>query len=159
MKSIGIFLLLAACFLESSAVAQPKLWEIYSTSNQPYVNVTVDRYQSDSLYMKFMNQTIVIHQDSIRYIVRKKSSKVGIGLLLGAVGGGLFGGLISGSSPDNRFSDFNDFTMITAGIAVGGVIGGAMGAAGTDTRYQIDTLDPEKKKELLVKLFPEPATE
>jgi hypothetical protein len=155
MKSQTIFFFLVVCFLaRMTVVAQPRLWEIYSTSNQPFVNVIIDKYQSDSLYVKFMDQSIVLHQDSIRYILRRNSSKAGIGFLVGAVAGGLFAAEASRGSSHDLFSQLGRGETVTAGIVFGGILGGIIGAgAGTDTRYQIDKLNSEEKRKLLVKLF------
>ena len=154
MKSKRIFFLIVTCFLANRALAQPPLWEIYSTSNQPFVNVIVDGYRSDSLYIKSMNQLIVLHHDSIRYLIRRNSSKFGIGFILGAIAGGIYGNAISRGS-DGPFSELGSLSSVTFGILIGGALGGAIGSVqGIDTKYQIDKLDSETKRKLLTRLFP-----
>src|SRR5438034_284141 len=66
MKPYRIIFLIGTCFLIDTTFAQPQVWEVYSTSDQPFVNVTIEGYRSDTLYMKYMNQLIVLHHDSIR---------------------------------------------------------------------------------------------
>ena len=96
---------------------------------------------------------IVLHQDSLRYVIRKNSSKFGIGFILGAIAGGIFGSATSQGSHD-PFSEVGRSISVTLGIVVGGAIGGAIGSAqGADTRYQIDKLDSEQKRKLLSRLF------
>lgn len=151
-----MYLLLLACFLGNiTSKAQPKLWDIYTTSNQPFVNVVVDSYRSDSLYLKSMNQSIVLHRDSIRYIVRRNASQTGLGILAGAVAGGVLVGSISGES-DGYFEDYARIMSVTLGIVTGGIVGGVIGAAmGADTRYDFDKVNSEKRRRLLTRLFPE----
>ena len=96
MKSRVVLLLVVVFILCQRTAAQPQLWEIYSISNQPFVNVTIDRFESDSVYMKSMTQVLALHQDSIKYVVRKNKSKDGLGLLVGAVMGGVLMNEMSG---------------------------------------------------------------
>ena len=153
MKSSVVPLLLEVFFLCQTASAQPQLWEVYSTSNQPFVNVTIERFESDSLYMKSMNQVLALHQDSIKYLVRRNKSKFGLGFLAGAVMGVAF---MSGMSRgDGLFPDMARGSSIAMGVAIGGALGGAVGlGAGADTKYQIDKLNAEDKRKLLSRLFP-----
>jgi len=52
-------------FIQNEIFAQHQIWEIYTTSNQPFVNVFIDKYESDSLFIKSMNQLFILHQDSV----------------------------------------------------------------------------------------------
>jgi hypothetical protein len=154
MKPILITLFVFTFVYCHTAPAQPKLWEVYSTSDQPFVNVTIDRYQSDTLYIKSMNQLIALHQDSIKYLLHRNSSQAGLGVLIGAVVGGVTVNAISHGS-SGPFSEIGRFPSLTLGALVGGAIGGAIGSAqGSETKYRIDKLDPEGKRKLLNKLFP-----
>lgn len=150
-------LLLACVFsLWETASAQPQLWEVYSISDQPFVNVTIDRFDADSLYMKSMTQVLALHQDSIKYVVRRNESKFGLGFLFGAV----VGGIMMGRTSDGHglFPDMAHGTSIALGVAIGGALGGAVGlGAGTDTKYQIQKLDSEEKRKVLSRLFPSKA--
>lgn len=156
MKINIIFFLLASLnfyFLQNKTFAQPQLWEIYTTSNQPFVNVIVDKYESDSLYLKFMDQLIVIHQDSIKCLIEKKESHLGIGILIGAVAGGLLVG--TSFKSDGLFSEVGQASSITLGIVLGGVLGGVAGsAAGADRNYYFEKFDSERKGIILNDLFP-----
>ena len=153
MKSSIVPLLLGAFFLCQGASAQPQLWEVYSTSHQPFVNVIIEKFESDSLYMKSMNQVLALHQGSIKYLVRTNKSKFGLGFLVGAVVGGVF--MNGMSHGDGLFANMARGSSIAVGVAIGGVLGGAVGVgAGADTRYQIDKLNAEDKRKLLGRLFP-----
>lgn len=153
MKASVVPLLLGVFLFCQRAPAQPQLWEVYSTSNQPFVNVTIDRFESDSLYMKSMNQVLALYQDSIKYLVRRNASKFGLGFLVGAAMGGIFLGGIS--HDDGLFPGLGRGSSIAIGVAIGGALGGAVGlGAGADTKYQIDKLDAEGKRKLLSRLFP-----
>src|SRR5437867_4091512 len=148
-----ILILVVFSLGNKAAVAQPQLWDVYSISDQPFANVTIDGYRSDSLYAKSMNQLIAFHQDSIRYLVKRNSSKFALGLLVGAVVGGIIAG--ASSTGSDAFSDLGRASSVTLGIVVGGVLGGAIGsAAGADTRYRIEKLDADQKRRLLSRLFP-----
>ena len=153
MKSNSLFLILLTLFLANEGVAQPKLWEVYSVSNQPFVNVVIDRYESDSIYIKSMNQVIVLHQDSIRYLVYRHHPNMAIGFVFGAAAGGFFMSEMSRGS-SGLFADVGRTSNILVGVALGGLIGGAVGAAGNTTRYEIYKMDPAAKKKLLATLFP-----
>jgi hypothetical protein len=144
-------------FLQNEIFAQPQLWEIYSISDQPYINVTIDKYESDSLYIKSTDHLFVLHQDSIKYLLREKESNFGLGFLIGAVGGGIFGAAISSSSNefyDMGFSDTGKSLSIVSGAIIGGVLGGIVGlASGADEKYQLEKLTTEHKRALLSRLF------
>jgi len=155
MKSYIGFLLVLACFFQNTASSQPQLWDIYGTSDQPFVNVTADRYESDSLYMKSMNQVFALHQDSIKYLLQRNKSRFGMGFLIGSIVGGVYVNAISQGS-DGPFSEMGRGVSTTLGIIIGGSIGGAIGLAqGADTKYQIDRLDSQVKRKLMKRLFPE----
>lgn len=155
MKYCIVSFLLLSWLLHDEVAAQPQLWDIHSTSNQPFANVAVDRYESDSLYIKAMGQLIVLHQDTIKYLLRRNKSKFGIGFLIGSIAGGIFANRISHGSDEGPFSEIGRLSSTTLGILIGGSIGGAIGSAqGADTKYQIDKLDSEVKKKLLLRLFP-----
>ena len=140
-------------FLQSEMFAQPKLWEIYTTSNQSYVNVAVDKYESDSLYLKSMNQLHILHQDSIKYLLNRRESNFGAGFLFGAIIGGIYGGVSSAGS-GKLFSEMGHGFSIVFGVLIGGTIGGVIGlASGTDEKYDIEKLDSEGKRKLLNRLF------
>ncbi len=144
-------------FLQTKIFAQPPLWEIYSTSNQPFVNVTVDKYEADSLYIKSNESLFILHQDSIKYLIKKKESNFGLGFLFGAITGGLIGAASSSKSEgfyDIGFSAMGKGLSIVFGAIIGGVLGGVVGlAAGRDEKYQIEKLNTEDKRKLLNKLF------
>jgi hypothetical protein len=101
-----------------------------------------------------MNQVIVLHQDSIRYLVQRNSSKFAVGFIFGAFAGAVLASeSVKGS--DGAFSGLGRLTMVPLGIVLGGAIGGSIGsAAGADKRYQIDKLDIDQKRKLLTNLFP-----
>jgi len=155
--NIFVFVLTSINFLQNKFLAQPQLWEIYSTSDQAYINVTIDKYESDSLYIKSMDHLFVLHQDSIKYLIRKKESNFGPGFLIGAIGGGIFGAVISSSSNefyDLAFSDSGESLSIVSGAIIGGVLGGVVGlASGTDEKYQIEKYSTEFKRKILNRLF------
>jgi len=147
------FFIISINFLPNLIFAQPQLWEIYSTSNQPFVNVTVDKYESDSLYIKSMNQLFTLHQDSIKYLLKRKESNFGLGFLFGAIAGGIFGAA-SSSGSDGFFSEIGKGFSIVFGALIGGTLGGVIGlAAGADEKYQIEKLESEDKRKLLNRLF------
>lgn len=153
MKYAIPFFIAAVNFFLPRVFAQPQLWEIYSTSNQPFVNVAVDKYESDSLYVKFMDRTIVLHQDSIQYLVQRHTSRFGVGFLIGAVVGGIFFNLSSQGS-GNFFSELGRLSVTAFGIVIGGTIGGVIGLAqGTNTKYRLEKMNTEEKRKLLSKLF------
>lgn len=85
MRPIVVFALVASWHFHQGASAQPQLWDVYSVSKQPFVNVTIDRFESDSLFMKAMNRVFVLHQDSVEYLLRKDKSQFALGFLIGAV--------------------------------------------------------------------------
>lgn len=153
MKATTFCLVILTVLLCGNASAQPQLWDVFSISNQPFVNVAIDRYESDSLYLKSMNQVIALHQDSVKYIFQKKSSKAGLGFLIGAAAGGLaMNGISQG---DGLFDGMFRTPSIALGVAIGAGIGGAIGASmGADTRYRMEKLNPEQKRKLLSRLFP-----
>jgi hypothetical protein len=151
--NIVLYFLFLTILLQNESFAQPQLWEIYSTSNQPYVNVIVEKYTSDSLYIKSMNQLFIFHQDSIEYLIKKRDSNFGLGFLFGAVAGGIFGATTSSVS-DGLFSGIGKGLSIALGAVIGGVVGGVIGlVTGADEKYQIDKLKPEVKRKLLDRLF------
>jgi hypothetical protein len=155
MKSCFVLVLLF--LLQNSAIAQPRLWDVYSTSDQPFVNVTTDRYESDSLYMRFMDRIIVVHQDSIQYLVQRNESKFGTGFLVGSLVGGVYVSLISRDS-DGPFAPMERILSTTLGAVIGGSIGGMVGLSrGADTKYRMDTMDSNVKRKLLNRLFPKKA--
>lgn len=159
----NIILLLAIvlinfCLLQEKVSAQPQLWEIYSTSDQPFINVTIDKYESDTLYIKSMDQLFILHQDSIKYFLKKKDSNFGLGFLFGTIAGGILGGAVSSSESDGfydiGFSGIGKGLSIVFGALIGGVLGGVVGyATGTYEKYQIDKLNSEGKRKLLNRLF------
>ena len=155
--NIIVFVLISVNFLQNEIFGQPQLWEIYSISDQPYINVTIDKYESDSLYIKSMEQLFVLHQDSIKYLLRKKESNFGLGFLIGAVGGGIFGAAISTSSNefyDMGFSDTGESLSIVSGAIIGGILGGIVGlASGADEKYQMEKYSTEGKRKILNRLF------
>ena len=142
-------------FSQNKTFAQPKLWEIYTTSDHPYVNVTVDKYESDSLYLKYMNQLIILHQDSIKYIIHRNKSNFVAGFIIGAVAGGV---IVNATYKEEKTGfislDLGRFPSTVVGIVLGGTLGGLVGAAsGADNKYRIDKLDPVTKKQLLDRLL------
>jgi hypothetical protein len=146
-------LLFLTLLFPSELFAQPQLWEIYSTSNQPFVNVIVKKYSSDSLYLNSMNNSFILHQDSIAYLIRKRESNFGLGFLFGAAAGGIFGATTSSNS-DGLFTELGNGLSVVLGVVLGGVIGGIFGlAAGSDEKYQVGKLKPEAKRKLLDRLF------
>jgi len=161
MKLNIIFFFLAPIifyFLQNEIFAQPQLWEIYTTSNQPFVNVTIEKYESDSLYIKSMNQLFILHQDSIKYLLKRNESNFGFGFIIGAVLGGIFGNAISQDGEkgfyDLGFSAIGRALSTAFGILIGATLGGLAGlASGADNKYQIQKLNVEDKKKLLNKLF------
>jgi hypothetical protein len=154
---VFLFVSISIVCLQNKTFAQPQLWEIYSTSDQPFINVTVDKYESDSLHIKSADQLYKLHQDSIKYLVKRKESNFGLGFLFGAVAGGILGAAISSDSDgsyDIGFSSTGKGISIVFGALIGGVLGGVVGsAAGADEKYQIENLDTERKRKLLNKLF------
>jgi hypothetical protein len=137
----------------NSPLAQPQLWEIYSISGQPYVNVTLDKYESDSLYIRFMNQVIALHQDSIKYLIQRKESSFGMGFIVGSVLGGV---VMSASVSDSKglFSDIGRSSATITGVFLGGAIGGLAGlAGGADIKYNLEKLDSEEKRIVLKRLL------
>lgn len=151
---ILFFLFLNLLPFVSDISAQPKLWEIYTSSNQPFVNVTVGQYYSDSLFIKSMDKIIILQQDSIKYLIKRNESKFGLGFLIGSVSGGIIGA--SGGSDGGFFPQIGKATSIVLGFIIGGVIGGIAGlAAGADTEYDFEKIDTETKRNLLRRLFPE----
>ncbi|MDL1893450.1 hypothetical protein FBQ87_11270 [Sphingobacteriales bacterium CHB3] len=155
MSAKAIFLfVVAVTFISCHRVfAQPQLWEVYSTSSQPFVNVTIERFEADSLHMRFMNQQFALHQDSIAYLLRRNKSKFGLGFLVGAVVGGV--AMNQMSQGDGMFSGMARASSIALGVVIGGGLGGAVGlGAGADTKYQIHKLNSENKRKLLSRLSP-----
>jgi hypothetical protein len=155
--NITVFILISINFLQIEILAQTQQWEIYSTSDQPHINVIIFKYVSDSLYIKSMNQVFVLHQDSIKYLLRKKESNFGLGFLIGAIAGGIFGAATSSSSDepyDMGFSDSGESLSIVSGAIIGGLLGGVVGlASGADEKYQIEKYSTEDKRKILNRLF------
>lgn len=155
---VFFFVLLNLGILQNKTLAQSQLWEIYTTSDQPYINVIVDRYESDSLFIKSNGSLFILHQDSIKYLLKKRESKsnFGLGLLFGAIIGGIWGSTFSSGS-NGFFSGIRKglSTLSTVlGAIIGGVLGGAIGlASGGDEKYQIEKIKSENKRKLLNKLF------
>ena len=146
-------LFISIMFFSNSIFAQSQLWEIYTTSNQPFINVIVEKYESDSLFIKSMDKSFIIHQDSIRYIVKEKESKFGLGFLFGAIIGGI-AGAASTSDSEETSGGLTEGTSVIFGALLGGVLGGALGlAVGSDEEYPVEKLNSEKKTELLNRLF------
>ena len=152
MKTLVAVMLIASCFISQPASAQPQLWDVYSTSNQPFVNVTIARFESDSLYIKALNQELALHQDSIKYLVRRNKSQFALGFLVGAVLGGVaMNQMMQGDGP---FSNLGRLSAIALGVAIGGGLGGAVGlGAGADTKYDLQKLSSEDRQKLLKRLF------
>lgn len=151
--SFILFLFISSILLQNELFAQPQLWEIYSTSNQPFVNVVIEKYESDSLYLKSTNQLFIFHQDSVEYLIKKKDSNFGLGFLLGAVAGGILGATTSSNS-DGFFSGIGKGLSIVLGTVIGGVVGGVAGLiSGADEKYYLSKLKPEDKTKLLKRLF------
>ena len=151
--NIILLILISLNFLHSEIFAQPQLWDIYSISNQPYINVTIEKYESDSLYIKSMNLSYILHQDSIKYLIEKKESNFGLGFLFGALIGGIYGGVSSVSS-NEFFSEIGHGFSIVFGALIGGTLGGVIGlVSGTNEKYDLEKLDSEGKRELLNRLF------
>ncbi len=150
---IVLFFFFIIILSHNKIFAQPQLWEIYSTSNQPFVNVIVEKYESDSLYLKSMNQLFILHQDSIEYLIRIRDSNFGLGFLIGALTGGLLGS-VSSSDSEGFLSPIGKGLTIVLGIVIGGAIGGVVGlAAGADEKYQLSKLKSEDKTKLLNRIF------
>lgn len=143
--------------MQNEIFAQLQLWEIYTTSNQPFVNVFIDKYESDSLFIKSMNQLFILHQDSVKYALKRNEPNFGIGFIIGAVLGGIFGNAIyqdGEESYDLGFSAIGRLSSTILGIVAGGALGGLAGlSAGIDNKYQIEKLSTEDKRDLLSKLF------
>jgi hypothetical protein len=151
--NIILFFLFSIIILQNEVFAQPQLWEMYSTSNQPFVNVVVEKYESDSLYLKSMNQLFIFHQDSIEYLIKKRDSNFGLGFIFGAVAGGIFGAKISSGS-DGFLSGIGKGLSIVLGSVIGGVVGGGIGlSSGADQKYLLLKLKSEDKRILLNRLF------
>lgn len=151
MKSQTIITFLVL-ILTSAICSQPKLWELYTLTNQPYVNVVIKKYENDSLYLKSENRILVLHQDSIKYLLKRNESHAGLGIIFGAIAGGLVANKVNGDSK-GWFSEIGDFTSTILGILVGGVIGGLFGSAiGADTKYDLEKMDYKTKQRLLTRL-------
>ncbi len=152
MKRNFLLILLLQILLSSLAIAQPELWEVYTTSNRPYINVAIEKYESDSLYMKSMNMDFVLHQDSIQYIIQNRKSQFGVGFLFGAVAGGLFSNAMFRGS-DNSWFHVDPTATTMLGAVSGGLVGGLLGASATKRTIEIGKLKPEEKKKVLKNLF------
>jgi hypothetical protein len=151
--NIVLFILISLNFLQSEIFAQPQLWDIYSTSNQPYINVTVEKYESDSLYIKSMNLSYILYQDSIKFLIKRNESNFGLGFLFGSIIGGIYGG-VSSESSNEFFSEIGNGFSIIFGALIGGTLGGVIGlASGADEKYDIEKLDSGGKRKLLNELF------
>ncbi len=151
--NIILFFLFSIIILQNEVFAQPQLWEIYSTSNQPFVNVIVEKYESDSLYIKSMDQLYSLHQDSIEYLIKKRDSNFGLGFLFGAIAGGILG-VTTSSDSDGFFSEIGKGLSIALGSVIGGAIGGVIGlVTGDDEEYLLVKLKSEEKRILLNRLF------
>ncbi|MGE5859083.1 MAG: hypothetical protein ACM34J_00920, partial [Ignavibacteria bacterium] len=112
--------------MQNEIFAQLQLWEIYTTSNQPFVNVFIDKYESDSLFIKSMNQLFILHQDSVKYALKRNEPNFGIGFIIGAVLGGIFGNAIyqdGEESYDLGFSAIGRLSSTILGIVAGGALG------------------------------------
>lgn len=155
--TITIIFIVSIESLQNKIFAQPQLWEIYSISNQPYINVTINKYESDSLYIKSMYQSLVLHQDSIKYLLRKRESNFASGFLFGAIAGGVFGAATSSESDgfyDIGFSSIGKWLSIVLGAIIGGTFGGVVGlASGADEKYQIEKYTTDDKRKILRRLF------
>ena len=77
-----------------------------------------------------------------------------MGFIAGGVVGGVLGYAISYRS-EGLFRYTTDDSPAIFGAFLGATIGGAIGAgAGADTKYRMDEMNPEAKKKLLKRLFP-----
>lgn len=148
-----ILFILTVLLLSDVIFAQPQLWNIYSISNDPFTNVTVVNYEADSLYIKSMSQLFILHQDSIKHLVKINESNLWLGFVFGAVAGGIIGATNSSDS-GGLFSEIGKgFSIVLAALA-GGVLGGVVGlVSGSDRTYNIEKLDPQRKRKLLKQLF------
>jgi len=156
MKKMVVYFILLL-FLTASASGKVPLWEIVNVDNQPYKNVILHKLSDDSLYVKAYGKTFSIPVDSLRYMQSEKSSGSYAvpGFFLGMIGGGVLGNLLTGNSGGkNIFSDLGKFTGTGLGIAVGGVVGMAMGASSNNPEYyNLRKRTHEQKLSLLMKLL------
>ena len=119
---VFLFILFSFCNSQNKTYAQPQLWDVYSTSDQPFINVTIDKYESYSLYIKSADELYVLHQDSIKYLLKRKDSNFGLGFLFGAIVGGIFGIGVSSDSNNPHDIGFSGigkcFSIVLGAIGV-----------------------------------------
>ncbi len=150
-----VFFLFLIILLQNETLAQEQIWEVYPTSNESLINVTVNKYESDSLYIKSLNQLIILHQDSIKYLIKRRDSQFWVGFLFGAIIGGIVGAAAT-PEPDTNSSGTGKGLNIFFGAALGGLIGGFFGSSvGSDEKYQLEKLQPDHKRAILNSLFNE----
>jgi outer membrane lipoprotein SlyB len=102
--------------------------------------------------MKAMNMDLVLHQDTIQYIIQNRKSQFGAGFLFGAVAGGLFmNAMFRGN--ENSWIKTDPYAATVLGGMGGGLIGGLMGAAATKRTIEIGKLKPDEKRKVLKNLF------
>ncbi len=148
-----LFLISISIFFQQRTFAQPQLWDIYSVSNQPFVNVTVDKYESDSLHIRCTDRLIALHQDSIKYLVKQNRSQWPLGILIGSMAGVIFANILPQQSSATP-NEFGSESLTVFGALIGGTIGGVFGLAkGIDAKYQIEKLNTDEKRKLLNGLF------
>lgn len=160
MKKI-IFPVLLLLSISANLFGQIQIWEILSTSNQPYKNVVLDKISNDTLFVNAFGNTYPLDVDSIKYLKRERDTKSypRIGVLLGMIGGGIIGNHVSRNSANDKglFSEKRNNLDIFFGTGLGMILGGIfIGAAGSgidaDEYYNFERMNHNQKIKVLEKI-------
>ncbi len=127
-----------------------KMWQIITNSGVVYPYVTIQNQTADSLYVNGCNVTSAIHIDAIKSIRHERESRIGMGFLIGAAGGGAIG-LSTKSS--GYFSEERDFLSTILYTVIGGFLGSIIGGiSGADEFYDMERINHQQKLVLLAKI-------
>ncbi len=153
-KLVPVFML----FILAPLKAQPTLWNIQTTDNQPYTNVMLDRFSGDTLYVNGMGQTFPIPLKSIylMHLHKKPQSYIGPGINIGMIGGwgaGYYYGYSMEQNPELRRASGTVLGFI--GFTVGGFIGAIIGSGSTsqDNDYLFGNMTLPQKQEKIKELL------
>jgi len=152
-----VFLSTLFLLLLNFATAQNQEWTIITSARDTLRSCTIGRVNGDTVNVVSGNAVVILPVDSLRMMERKQGTHFWRGAGIGALTGGMIGTVVGAETykePTGPFAfDFRVLAAIgggvvgvTAGFAVGGIIGAFSGG---DETYDFSRETPDEKVRIL----------
>ncbi len=136
--------------------AQPVVtWDVGTKHYGVYANVTLNRIEGDNLLLSAYGQPLSIKIEQITFVIEHRPSKAGLGLL----GGALFGGLTAHYLARKKTENYSTFPIdvkesvvrfySVVGTLSGALLGWWIGKGASTITYPLTAFSVEKKRALL----------